>query len=131
MRAWRDLDRRIIALQRLNLRLKKKWLDWTGRSGQVYFHHRIPEYREMWRAVAEVLGGELVPLAHDLWEITLDSVRIRLHAHQTELDNPAVLGLAARKTAVHRLLAAAGLQVPEFAVFSLEDLEPAYRFQLA
>ena len=69
MTPWRDLCRRLLALQRLIVRLKKTWLDWTGRSGQVYFHHRVAEYREMWRAVAEELGGEFVPLAEDLWEI--------------------------------------------------------------
>lgn len=129
MTPWRDLGRRLLALQRIVLRLKKKWLDWTGRSGQIYFLDRVPEYREMWRAVAEELGGEFVPLAADLWEIQVASVRTRMHLHQTEFDNPAVLGLAARKVAVHRLLGAAGLSVPEFAEFSLEDLEPAYRFQ--
>jgi D-alanine-D-alanine ligase-like ATP-grasp enzyme len=128
---WRDLCRRLLALQRLIVRLKKTWLDWTGRSGQVYFHHRVAEYREMWRAVAEELGGEFVPLAEDLWEIEVASVRTRMHNHQTEFDNPAVLGLAARKAAVHRLLAGAGLPVPEFAVFSLDDLEGAYRFHAA
>lgn len=127
----RDLCRRLLALQRPIIRLKKKWIDWTGRSGQVYFLDRVPEYREMWRAVAEDLGGQLVPLANDLWEIEVARVRTRMHLHQTEFDNPAVLGLAGRKVAVHRLLAAAGLPVPEFAVFSLDDLEPAYRFQAA
>ena len=127
----RDLCRRLLALQRLLARLKKKWLEWTRRSGQVYFLDRVPEYREMWRAAAEELGGKFVPLADDLWEIEVALARTRVHLHQTEFDNPAVLGLAARKPAVHRLLADAGLPVPEFAVFSLDDLEPAYRFQAA
>jgi cyanophycin synthetase len=126
--SWRDLCRRLLALQRLIVRLKKKWLDWTGRSGQVYFVDRVAEYREMWRAAAEALGGRFAPLANDLWEIEVASVRTRLHLHQTEFDNPAVLGLAGRKVAVHRLLGAAGLPVPEFAEFSLDDLDPAYRF---
>ncbi|HET6278688.1 MAG TPA: hypothetical protein VFG08_07885, partial [Candidatus Polarisedimenticolia bacterium] len=131
MTPWRDLCRRLLALQRLIVRLKKKWIDWKGRSGQVYFLDRVPEYRRMWRAVAEELGGEFVPLADDLWEIEVASVSTRMHLHQTEFDNPAVLGLAARKAAVHRLLAGAGLPVPEFAVFSLDDLAPAYRFHAA
>ena len=124
----RDMDRRLLRLRRLIVGLRKKWLDWTGRSGQVYFPQRVAEYREMWRAVAEQLGGEFTSLADDLWEVEVGSVRTRMHNHQTEFDNPAVLGLAGKKAAVHRLLASAGLSVPEYAVFSLDDLGRACRF---
>jgi cyanophycin synthetase len=85
----------------------------------------------MWRAVAEGLGGKLLPLAEDLWEIEVASVKTRINLHQTEFDNPAVLGLAGRKVAVHRLLAGAGLPVPEFTEFSLDNLDHAYRFHVA
>jgi cyanophycin synthetase len=125
------MGRRLLRLRRLIVGLRKKWLDWTGRSGQVYFHHRVAEYREMWRAVAEELGGEFTSLADDLWEIEVGSVKTRMHNHQTELDNPAVLGLAGKKAAVHQLLAGAGLSVPQYAVFSLDDLGRAYRFREA
>jgi cyanophycin synthetase len=128
MSFWRDMGRRLLTLQRLIVGLRKKWLDWTGRSGQIYFYHRVAEYREMWRAVAEELGGEFRSLADDLWEIRVGPVRTRMHNHQTEFDNPAVLGLAGNKAAVHRLLGDAGLPVPEHAVFSLSDLDRAYRF---
>lgn len=123
------MGRRLLALQRLIVGLRKKWLDWTGRSGQVYFLQRIPEYREMWRAVAEALGGEFNVLSDDMWEIAVGAARTRLQLHQTEFDNPAVLGLAGKKAVVHRLLAGAGLPVPAHAVFSLDDLGVAYRFR--
>jgi cyanophycin synthetase len=131
MPLWGDISRRLLTLRRLIVGLRKKWLDWTGRSGQVYFHHRVAEYREMWRAVAEELGGEFTSLADDLWEVEVGSVRTRMHNHQTEFDNPAVLGLAGKKAAVHQLLARAGLSVPQYAVFSLDDLGRAYRFHEA
>jgi cyanophycin synthetase len=108
--------------------LRKKWLDWTGRSGQIYFYHRVAEYREMWRAVAQELGGEFTSLADDLWEVRAGRVRTRMHNHQTEFDSPAVLGLAGNKAAVHRLLGEAGLRVPQHAVFTLAELERANRF---
>lgn len=128
MFSWGDTNLRLLRLQRLIVGLRRKWLDWTGQSGQVYFHHRVAEYREMWRAVAEELGGGLTSLAEDLWEIEVGPARTRLHNHQTEFDNPAVLGLAGNKTAVHRLLGKAGLAIPQYDVFSLSDLERAYRF---
>jgi len=120
---------RLLRLQRLIVALRKKWLDWTGRSRQIYLYDRVAEYREMWRAVARELGGELRSLADDLWEVEVDSLRTRMHIHQTEFDNPAVLGLAGRKVAVHRLLEGAGLSVPAHAVFALDELEQAYRFR--
>jgi len=124
----RDMSLRLLMLQRLIARVRKQWLDWTGRSGQTYFHHRVAEYREMWRAAAEKLEGAFTPLADDLWEIEVGSIRTRMHNHQTEFDNPVVLGLAGKKAVVHRLLRGAGLAVPEHAVFSLADLPSAYRF---
>jgi D-alanine-D-alanine ligase-like ATP-grasp enzyme len=127
----RDMSYQLLTLQRPIVGLRKKWLDWTRRTGQTYLHHRVAEYREMWRAVAVDLGGEFTSLAEDLWEVEVGSVRIRMHNHQTEFDNPAVLGLASKKAAVHRLLGNAGLSVPQHAVFSLADLERAYRFHEA
>lgn len=123
------MSRRLLALQRLLAGLRKKWLDWSGRSGQIYFPQRVAEYREMWRAVAEALGGEFHALGDDLWEIASGAARTRVHLHQTEFDNPAVLGLAGKKAVVHRLLANAGLPVPRHAVFGLYDLEAAFRFR--
>ena len=38
----------LISLQRKALRLQKLVVDWTGWSGQVYFEHRVAEYREMY-----------------------------------------------------------------------------------
>jgi cyanophycin synthetase len=127
----RDASRRLLALQRVLVGLRRKWLDWTGRSGQVYLQDRVAEYREMWCAVAEALHGEFKSLAEDLWEIRVGAARTRMHVHQTEFDNPAVLGLAGRKPAIHELLGSAGLAVPQYSVFSLDDLDPAFRFQEA
>lgn len=122
------LGLRILKLQRLIARLNKLWLDWSGRSEQVYFHHRVAEYREIWRAAAEQVGGTLSILDDDLWEIKFGCLITRFHNHQAELDNPAVLGLAAKKAAVHRILQRAKLAVPEHVVFSLATLEHAYDF---
>jgi len=114
--------------QRALLRVRKQWIDWTGRSGQVYFHHRVAEYRGIWRAVSEARHGLFTELAADLWQVEVNGVTTRIHNHEMEFDNPVVLGLAGRKPVVHRLLEAEGLPVPKHEVFSLDDLEPACRF---
>lgn len=127
----REVSRSLLSLRRIAVRWRKLWLEWTGRSGQIYFGDRVAEYREMWRSAAHDLGGRFTSLADDLWEIEVDSARTRVHNHQTEFDNPVVLGLAGRKAVVHRLLQSAGLPVPEHVVFSLADLGLAYRFLAA
>jgi cyanophycin synthetase len=119
---------RLLKVERLLMRLRKQLIEYTGLSKQVYFHHRVAEYREMWRALAAAAGGTFTELGADIWQVDVDSVRTRIHNHEMEFDNPVVLALAGRKTAVHRLLAADGLAVPEYAVFTLAELEIAQRF---
>jgi cyanophycin synthetase len=118
----------MIALERKALRLRKLVVDWAGWSGQIYFEHRVAEYRSLWQAVAEAEGGTFSELAPDLWQIEKDGHVIRILNHELEFDNPVTLGLAGRKTVVHRVLDEAGLAVPEHAVFSLQDLAAAERF---
>jgi cyanophycin synthetase len=115
-------------VQRTLMRVRKQWADWTGRSGQVYFHHRVAEYRGMWKAIAEDRHGRFTELAADIWQVEVDGVMTRIHNHEMEFDNPVVLGLAGRKPVVHRLLQGAGIHVPEYEVFTLGDLEAAGRF---
>jgi cyanophycin synthetase len=121
----------LLSFERKAMRLRKMIVDWGGWSGQVYFEHRVAEYRAMWRSVAAARGGTFTELAPDLWEIELDGRRARILNHEVELDDPVTLGLAGRKPTVHRLLQQAGLAVPEHAVFSLEQLDVAQRFVAA
>jgi cyanophycin synthetase len=118
----------LIRFQRTALRLQKLVVDWAGWSGQVYFEHRVAEYRNMWRAVAAAEGATFTELARGLWQLELRGHRARILNHELEFDNPVTLGLAGRKTVVHRLLGDAGLAVPEHAVFSLGGLDEACRF---
>jgi cyanophycin synthetase len=122
------MSRSFIALQRTGLRLQKKVVDWAGWSGQIYFQHRVAEYHRMWQEIAAVHGGTFTELASDLWQIDVGPRRVRILNHMLEFDDPVTLGLAGRKTVVHRLLDAAGLAVPEHAVFTLDRLEDARRF---
>jgi cyanophycin synthetase len=125
------MSSRSLKIERTFLKLRKQLIDALGLSGQTYFHHRVAEYREMWRAIAHAAGASFRELADDLWEVEIDSIRTRIHNHEMEFDNPVVLGLAGCKTAVHRLLAADGLPVPAYAVFTLTDLDVASTFLAA
>lgn len=120
--------RALMSVERKARRLQKMVVDWAGWSGQIYFEHRVAEYREMWRKVAAREGAAFSELAGDLWQIKAGPQRIRILNHELEFDNPVTLGLAGRKTVVHSLLAGAGLSIPEHAVFSLDRLDVARQF---
>ncbi|MDH4334834.1 MAG: hypothetical protein OEW24_06185, partial [Chloroflexota bacterium] len=118
----------LIELQRNAMRLRKAVVDWAGWSGQIYFQHRVDQYRSMWQQVAAAQGGTFSELASDLWQIEIGARRVRVLNHELEFDNPVTLGLAGRKPVVHRLLDSAGLAVPGYAVFTLDHLDEARRF---
>jgi cyanophycin synthetase len=110
------------------VKIRKRLAKWRRRGHKVYFGHRIPEYRAMWRQIAGEKGMTFTELAQDLWELQSDTARIRILNHQMEFDNPVTLDLAGRKPLMHRLLRNAGLRVPEHVVFQLPNIHTAYEF---
>jgi cyanophycin synthetase len=118
----------LIALQLSALRLQKRIVDRAGLSRQIYLPQRVAEYREMWRQVAATQDGVFTELASDLWQIDVGERRVRFLNYMLEFDDPVTLGLAGRKSVVHRLLGAAGLPVPEHAIFTLDQLAVAREF---
>lgn len=119
---------RYLQARRLLLRVRKRWLDVTGRSGQVYIDGRVAQYHAMWQAVSDATGCTLSVLADDVWEIERDAVKTRICNYIMEFDNAAVLELAGKKAVVHRLLQSHGLPIPDHVVFSLKTLDRAYGF---
>ena len=118
----------VLELQRLAIRFQKLWEERCGTSGQVYFEHRVSEYREMWRAVARDLGATFNILSEDFWELELGDQTIRINNHQLEFDNPVTLSLAGKKPLVHLLLKQEGIAVPDFMVFRWAEFSTAYQF---
>ena len=118
----------LLKIERILARLHKMWVDWRGTSDQIYFQHRVSEYREIWRAVAQEIGAKFTILAEDLWELELNGNKTRILNHQLEFDNPVTLGMAGRKPLVHSLLKQHGIPVPQHIVFRLEELSVAFDF---
>ncbi len=104
------------------------WIDWRGASNQIYFEHRVNEYREIWQSVAKSIGARFRILADDLWEFELNGKKTRIHNYQLEFDNPVTLTLAGNKPLVHQLLREKGIPVPDHIVFQLKELDKAYEF---
>jgi len=118
----------LIQWERLLARLRKFWEVKRNSSKQVYVQDRVPEYRDMWRAVAESIGANFVPLTDDLWEIVLNGRKTRILSYRMEFDDPVILEMAGNKPLVYRLLRERGLRVPEHEVFQLENLDRAEAF---
>ncbi len=117
-----------LKIERILARLHKMWVDWKGTSGQIYFQHRVSEYRKIWQAVAQEIGAKFTILAEDLWELELNEKKTRILNHQLEFDNPVTLGMAGRKPLVHSLLKQHGISVPQHIVFRLQELPVAFDF---
>lgn len=100
-------------------------------GNRVYFHQRVGQYRDVWRAASEAIGAEFVELTADTWQIERDGRRTRVVNYLTEFDNPVALRMAGNKPLMHRLLSENGLPVPDHVVFSLPDIDRAQSFLAA
>jgi cyanophycin synthetase len=85
-------------------------------------------YRDAWAEAADELGAELMELEGGFHEIRRGGTTTRVWRQLSALDEAVSLRLALDKTIVHRLLAARGIQVPEYLEFGHQSLEPALRF---
>lgn len=109
-------------------RLAQLWEKWRGISGQIYFEHRVDQYRQIWAAVAEEVGASFLQLDDDLWELRIGDQRTRILNYQLEFDNPVILAMAGRKPLMHQLINDAGIPVPKYQEFSLSELPLAQAF---
>lgn len=80
-------------------------------------------YRELWERAAASAGATVTELAPGVLELRRGRRRTRVFQQITELDDPVTLRLALDKPAVHRLVAAAGVPIPEYREFTLDDVE--------
>jgi cyanophycin synthetase len=117
-----------LQIERIIARIRKLLVDRLGLSRQVYFHHRVQEYRNMWREVARAMGAEFTELAEDLWEFKKNGAVTRILNHQLELDNPVILGMAGRKPLIHKLLSRRGIPVPPHLTFHWTQIDKARAF---
>lgn len=122
------MGRSVLKIERLFARLFKICRDKLNLSRQFYVQQRVPEYREMWRAVSEAIGAKFILVKDDLWEIELRDKKTRILNYKLELDNPVMLEMAGMKPLMYRLLKQNGLCSPEHLVFTLEELDAARPF---
>ena len=85
-------------------------------------------YEQIWRAAAAEIGAEVRDLGSGFLEIARAGHKLRVRRNLVALDDPVTLRLVGDKPVVHRLLADAGLPVPEYLAFDRRELSPALDF---
>ena len=83
--------------------------------------------RRIWDEAATRLDVDVRDLEGGKLEIGRGETWVTIHLHVTAVDDEAALGRALDKASSQRLLAEAGIAVPEHVAFDLADLEPARR----
>ena len=87
-----------------------------------------PGYVRMWRDAARVVGAELRPLPGGFLELEKGPQKVRVWNHWVPLDDVVTTRLALEKPLVHRLLADAGVSVPEHLDVDRRDFAGARAF---
>ncbi|HEX6490682.1 MAG TPA: hypothetical protein VF002_04840 [Gaiellaceae bacterium] len=110
--------------------LRHAWRRW--RRDRV-FAKLIPERRErvaaaLWAEAASELGAAVRKLAHGQLELRRGSAVTIVRRQLVPLNSPLALELAADKPAAYRLLAEAGLPVPEHLAFEAGETGKARAF---
>ncbi|MGI9424196.1 MAG: hypothetical protein ACR2PA_13475 [Hyphomicrobiaceae bacterium] len=100
------------------------------KSDQIYFGDRIEQYRQMWQDIAVDINADFKLIDNDIWRLSKSGVSTQICQYQLSLDDPVVLELAARKSAVHGLLSGEGISVPTHVLISPEDIAAGRAFLL-
>jgi len=122
------MGQRALKVERLVARIRKIWEEKRNSAGQTYVHHRVSEYREIWKNVAAKVGARFTVLADSVWELELDGKKTRILNDKLEFDNPVTLEIAGMKPLVYQLFAEQGLRVPEHRTYRLDDWRLATEF---
>lgn len=85
-------------------------------------------YRQLWEAAASRRGVTTEDLGDGFLALTRDGRRVVVWNNQVPLDDPVALRAAAHKPLAARLLGDAGLPLPPYRVYAIDDPGPARRF---
>jgi len=85
-------------------------------------------YERIWHEAADAAGARIERLGPGLFELSRDGITTRVFQQIVELDDPVTLRVALDKALVHRLLAPAGVSIPDHLEFDVRDPAPALEF---
>lgn len=102
--------------------------NWRNQSAKQMDRERGRFYEWVWREAARELGGSIVGLGDEVFEIAVEGMRTRVWRNFTAIDDPVTLLAACNKPLVHRLLSQSHLPIPRYATFSLDRMAEAVDF---
>lgn len=85
-------------------------------------------YERIWREAADAAGARIERLAPGMFELSRDGIATRVFHQMVDLDDPVALQVALDKALGHRLMAAAGVSIPDHLEFDVSDPTPALEF---
>jgi cyanophycin synthetase len=100
----------------------------AGGTGVLDVRVRNAVYEAIWREAAAEHGAEVTAIGAGFLEIRRGDVTTKVFQQTTAIDDPVTLRLALDKPVVHRLLAAAGVPVPDHLEFGFSDHAAALAF---
>ncbi|MBI5643631.1 MAG: hypothetical protein HY954_09195 [Deltaproteobacteria bacterium] len=104
-----------------------KFSSMTGKK-EVYVWDRVPLYEKVWKDAATELGAVFIELEKGFWKVTLGGRSTLICNHRVQIDDQVTLEMASHKPLCYELMKKKGLRIPEYAVYSLGDIDIAADF---
>lgn len=114
---------------RLRWKCQLTWSRWRGAT--VDMSSRVGFYRTLWADAARAVSATVVEIAPGMWRIERGGARTFIHNYIVQLDDPVILNIAGDKPLCHAILTDAGLTVPAYRVYTLDETHLAEAFMAA
>jgi cyanophycin synthetase len=88
----------------------------------------IDFYKKKWKEAGSELNANFEELAEGVWKISHANHSTMIDNYIVQLDDPVVLNIAGRKSLCSRILKEAGLTVPEHVIYTIENIDKAFKF---
>lgn len=89
---------------------------------------RTAFYRNIWKEAADAVGASINELGKDIFEISKDGRRVRVHKNYSSLDDPVTLKIAGDKPLVYKILTKNEIPTPGHLVFRKDEIGAAFLF---
>lgn len=99
-----------------------------GYQTQLAKRNRSEFYKDVWREAASELNANFQVIARGSFKISRGKVSTTIQNNYTTIDDPATSRVTLDKPLVHKMLHSHGLPTPNHDVFSLNEIDRAYRF---
>jgi len=118
----------IVKFLRLLIRIRKFLGNGKTNGENVYVADRTGFYKKMWENASTKLGVRLETISDDFWQIRKESRKVRINNYKVPLDDPVTLSLAGEKALCYRLLSQVDIPIPEYAVYTIANIDEGIRF---